>query len=126
MSEPVRSAERDDAAQRSFRCRICEGQGMRLVFHSDGDGAREIAQTIPDGRGGMKTVRIPTQVSAHCICPLGRWMRDKTDFATRRRIPDVAEILEGYSVWLLEPPGKHDPEARPMTRADINAAFKPF
>ena len=100
-------------------CRHCGGNGMPVVFHPRWAGGR-VLQT---SQGAY-----PVEVAAHCSCPAGQWIRDRTSPDLQRRIPWVADILAGRSRWSLNPPGRDDagdaiPDA--PTRAQIARLFKP-
>lgn len=102
-----------DAAQlASARCEHCgngtKGAGMVTVYHPEPDAAR----------------KIPATVAAHCVCPAGRWLRKTLggkDAAILRRIPDLADVLEGRSYYVAFPlvpfdesgrfAGRHTPAA---------------
>jgi hypothetical protein len=66
-------------------------------------------------RGEDRQVLEPTamEVAAHCVCALGRWMRERVDEDLRARIPDVLAIVEGRSRWLLDPPGRDESDRKP-------------
>jgi hypothetical protein len=84
--------DRESAALASRACTYCDGIGMAVVWASRPDPARKIAETS----------------SAYCICALGRWAerthREKSP-DLRKRIPDLADVLNGRSFWRLNPPG---------------------
>lgn len=107
-------------------CPHCGGSGMCIVFHPRHNGTREITMTDRHGRFH----RIATEVSAHCTCPVGEWMKDHTEPAMQRRIPWVRDIHEGRSKWLLFAPGEIQADNgevpnRPPTKAAIAGAMKP-
>lgn len=79
----------------SADCPHCSGQGMTTVYHPQPDPVN----------------RVPESVSAHCVCPAGRWIRRRigeTDAILLRRIPDLADVIERRTAWLLEMPGADD------------------
>jgi len=95
-------------------CKDCGGDGMTIVFHPRWKGVRvdrmwngEVEPV--DGEDGSTEIRhvmetTAMEVAAHCVCALGRWMRQRVDEDLRARIPDVLAIVEGRSKWLLDPP----------------------
>jgi hypothetical protein len=105
----ARDVTRDNARTLSRDCEYCGGHGMARVYYPEyrGDPTEEVACW---GRGG-EVVRkaIPVAVMAHCVCPLGRWMRGRLDGDTLAGIPDLMEILTGRSRWLARDPtgGEH-------------------
>ncbi len=70
---PGALSERQGASDASRDCPHCGGEGMAMVDH-------------PPGR-----------VAAHCVCPMGRWMRGRTAQDMIRRIPDFADHLRDRS-----------------------------
>ncbi len=72
-SNPAALNERAAAQDASRDCRHCGGEGLVIV-----DGAR-------------------STVAAHCVCPMGRWMRGRTPQDLIRRIPDYADYLKDRS-----------------------------
>lgn len=107
----------------SRNCRDCGGDGLTIVFHPQWAGVR-VGRTwrgemehveAPDGSSEYRHVMETTalEVAAHCVCALGRWMRERVDEDLRSRIPDVLAIVEGRSKWLLDPPGETEPAAKP-------------
>jgi hypothetical protein len=83
-------SDRDSAALASKGCVYCEGQGLAVVWASEPDPERKISETS----------------SAYCVCPIGRWFesnhREKSP-DVHRRIPHLANVLEGRSFWRLNP-----------------------
>ncbi len=84
-------AERDDAQARSRNCPYCCGSGQAGVFHPLYDGCRVRQSIQPDGR----LLTVPAVVAAHCVCPMGRWMRSRFKPEDLRRIPDFGLALAG-------------------------------
>lgn len=81
--EAARSASRD--------CPHCGGEGLALVWHRHPSPERRIAPTA----------------SATCICSHGKWIRKvwaDTDPQMLRRIPDLAVVLRGESVFVADDP----------------------
>ena len=119
----ARSEERDKAEWESRNCQVCGGAGQMIVFHHRWTGGR-FATIMTERNGEIIESQIPAEVTAHCICALGRWMRSKTTEALKARIPDGAAILEGRSNWLFQAPGS-DPDQRYQapTRAAIAGRF---
>jgi hypothetical protein len=83
-------------------CPHCGGSGMCLVYHPRHNGTREFSML--DHR--ERLCKIASEVAAHCTCPVGEWIRNRTEPALQRRIPWVRDIHEGRSKWLLFPPGE--------------------
>ena len=96
----VRSPERDRAQADSRGCRYCSGEGMVIVFHPQYTGSPVIEFKCHD-RGWVRTAG---RVAAHCVCKMGRWMRERTDEEMLRCIPDYQKCLDGESFWLPDDP----------------------
>ena len=99
-------------------CPHCDGNGLVIVFHPAWDGDR--VGVTSAGRP------FPAEVAAHCLCPVGRWIRERVEFEEQRRIPRVEDIVAGRSKWLMKPPSRRDAADGPPapTRRDINAMFQ--
>ena len=95
-SVPTGTSERDLAAQASRDCPDCGGAGIVPIYHPRFAG--ESIGTTQDGR------RYSASGAAHCMCPLGVWIREKTPPEVQARIPRVEDILDGQSHWLLANP----------------------
>lgn len=93
--------ERKTLEDENRDCPHCGGSGMCLVFHPRHNGTREI--TIEHNE---RLHKIATEVAAHCSCPVGVWIRERTEPALQRRIPWVQDIEDDRSKWLLFPPGE--------------------
>lgn len=91
---------REEAERLSRDCPKCQGMGQLRVYHPRYTGNAVITIEYEDGT----IARGPAHVSAHCTCPLGRWMRGKTEPEMKRRILDLADVEAGLSRWLA-----HDP-----------------
>lgn len=92
--------DRETAADDSKGCKHCFGQGLAIVYAPAPDPDKKIA---PD-------------VSAYCVCPLGRWIeKDHIEKSAdvHKRTPDLANVLPGRSFWQLNPPGFDIPANRP-------------
>jgi hypothetical protein len=91
---------RDAAEAASRGCERCGGGGLAVVYHRRST-MRDLAR---DDRGRI----IPPTVSAYCVCPAGRWIeanhRERSP-DTRKRFPDLADVLAGRGSWL-----EHEPE----------------
>ena len=122
MSE-ARSEEREQAKFASRGCEVCGGAGMVIVFHHAWTGSR-LAKVQAERNGEIVEQEVAAEVSAHCICALGRWMRSKSTEAVKARVPDGAAILVGHSNFSFQPPGS-DPDERfeAPTRAAIARRF---
>lgn len=112
-------ADRDDAQARSRNCPHCCGSGQSLVFHPLYDGSRVRQSLQADGR----LIAVPAVVAAHCVCPMGRWMRSRFKPEDLRRIPDfglalAGRLFTGGSAWLPYDPTDEtaQPLAIPMGR----------
>ncbi len=98
-------------------CPHCDGNGRVIVFHPAWDGDR-VGKTSA-GRP------FSAEIAAHCLCPVGRWIRERVEFEEQRRIPRVEDIVTGRSKWLMKPPARRDHDEPPApTRRDINAMFQ--
>lgn len=100
---------------------------MPIVFHRHWAGGRIGRRREYNDLGDLVTVPFAAEVAAHCICPLGRWIRSRTEDYLKGRIPDGAAIIEGRSWYVIEPPDldrqSEDEPAPPPTRAQIDAMF---
>jgi len=107
---------REEAEDASRGCDRCDGTGLATVWHPRPDAAR----------------RIPESKSAYCTCPHGRWIeRNHRERSPELRggFVDIAEVLEGRSVWLAAPPDPSSvvapdtapagPPRKPYTRGQI-------
>ncbi len=95
-------------------CAFCSGQGMATVY-APGYTGSAIAQ-LPDGR------RYVARTTAHCMCPLGRFVRAAAKEDVRRRTPEVGDIAQGRSHWSLDDPTE-EPVDNPTAPVDA-AAFR--
>lgn len=119
----AKSEERDAAASASRNCRLCGGNGTTIAFHRQWSGSRIGRRDGYNELGEPCRIPFAAEVAAHCVCPLGRWMRSKTSDYINRRIPDGAEIVNGRSWYSFDPPSI-EAETHPIpTRRDINAMF---
>jgi hypothetical protein len=96
---------------------------MVIVFHHRWTGERFVTvETVRNGEIVQES--FPSEVSAHCVCALGRWMRSRTAEAVKARMPDGADIAEGRSNWSFQPPGDAiDPKVAAYTRAAFERFF---
>lgn len=129
MSDQARSEERENAELNSRSCILCDGNGIVLVFHRDWSGNRIGTRNGLNPMGEPAKIPFAAEVAAHCICPLGRWMRDKTPEFLKKRIPDGAAIVGGRSWYSFDHPEldrEHDDEQTeaPPSRQQINAMFR--
>lgn len=109
-TQPIAS-DRDQAASQSWGCKRCAGTGLAPVFHPRYTGDSTVA--IP-GNDGV-TRMIPGRVAAHCTCPMGRWIRSKTESKMLPRIPDLQAVLDGDSRWLaFDPSERHSGDVLDM------------
>lgn len=76
------AGDRDAAEAASRGCPYCGGEGW--------------APLVPRSRG-----RSATTTKAYCLCPAGQWMRDRAPADLIRRMPDLAEVLEGKTTWMM-------------------------
>lgn len=92
---------------KSKNCKLCGGDGQVVVFHSKASGSRVERLFYGELDDDDREVHVPTamEVTAHCVCPMGRWIRERASPEMRRCIPDVSDIIQGRSRWLLSPPG---------------------
>ncbi len=82
---------RDTATAASKNCPRCDGGGLTSVYRAEPD----------------PTFRSPNQVSAYCTCRLGRWVRrnhQSTSKDVRDRLVDLADVLDGRSLWVADEP----------------------
>jgi len=94
---------RKQAEESSRDCAQCDGGGYVPVYHPRYTGSTTV--TIASGPG--RTATIAGRVNAHCVCALGRWMRERIRITAPEllgRIPDLIEVFKGRSEWLAEDP----------------------
>jgi hypothetical protein len=91
--EPLPST-REAAEAASRECEHCGGGGWMTVVYSRSEATR--SATNP-------TSKIPPSVSAFCGCAHGRFLKRSQAADLVRRIPDLADVLEGRSGWTLPP-----------------------
>lgn len=110
------SEDLERARRESRHCATCGGTGLVVVFHPRWRGLRvdRVWCGELDDEGKQVLEPVALEVAAHCVCSLGRWMRERTEQETRDRIPDVEAIFDGRSRWLLEAP---EPTRRPIHAA---------
>lgn len=103
MMDPA-SLTRDEAQSQSRHCPRCQGGGLAHVYLRQYRGHRTAELDVLD-RGEIVRRVIPAIVAAHCLCPLGRWMRSRIDDRELlSRWPDLADVLAGRSYWLADNP----------------------
>jgi hypothetical protein len=86
---------RESAWGLSRDCEHCGGEGLATVFH-------------PRPSWALANRR-PVQVAATCVCPLGRWIKRRhaqDSPVLCGRIPDLADVLDGRSLWRAEIPAE--------------------
>ena len=91
----------DIARADSQDCKYCQGSGLVTVYAPNYDGS-PFAITASG-------IKYASRVVAHCFCPLGRFIRAATKEDVRRRIPEVSNVLDGRSRWLLVDPTGDNP-----------------
>ncbi len=94
---------RDEAQGRSRNCPHCSGSGQATVYDRDFDG-RRVAERDVIVRGEIKRSSFAMVVTAHCVCPMGEWMRSKADRDTIHRIPALLDVLAGRRRWTAQDP----------------------
>jgi hypothetical protein len=103
MSVAATDQTRDEAQSRSRNCVHCSGSGQATVFDPDFDGRRIVERDVVI-RGEVKRSTYAMVVTAHCVCPMGEWMRSKTDRDVVHRIPALLDVLAGRTRWLAADP----------------------
>lgn len=100
---------KDEAWAKSRGCPYCAGSGQAVVFDRRYDGRRVMEREVTH-RGEVVTRPMPMVVAAHCVCPMGEWMRSKIrDIDVLARIPNLIDVLAGRSRWLAEDPTGDQP-----------------
>lgn len=87
---------RDAAMAASKDCQFCGGEGLATVYRP----AREDCRDIPDER----YARIPPQIAAWCVCPMGRWIRAchvRRDSNASDLYRDLADVLSKRLRWVV-------------------------
>jgi hypothetical protein len=92
-----------EAASRS--CKHCGGSGQAMIYHPLYDGNPTRKAIRDDGTWTQTAAR----VVAHCVCPMGRWLRERTDKDVIKRIPDFqlaidGKLFSGGHCWLSYDP----------------------
>ena len=89
--------DRETAANdpKTRSCDLCGGSGLAVVFHPQYDGAPKAEYVDHFGESKLG----PSTAPAHCICPLGRWIRGKLEEKLRSRFVDLKEVMDGRSTW---------------------------
>ena len=100
-SKPVDTSAMDIARANSKDCEYCNGEGMVTVYAPNYDGS-PFAITASG-------IKYASRVVAHCLCPLGKFIRAATKEDVRRRIPEVSSIVDRESRWLLKDPTGDNP-----------------
>lgn len=106
--------DRTEAARQSRNCEYCGGNGMTTAYHPRYDGSRTVEAT---NRETGEVCRARSTVAAHCVCPMGRWMRSQSEDDDRKRIADGLKCVNGQSDWSLD-----DPTMREVERSSYRAA----
>jgi hypothetical protein len=95
---------RDEAQARSARCPQCGGSGQVTVYDRDYRG-HAVEYLTREGPGGeLMRLPVPMRVVAHCLCPMGVWLRARTARDLLEVIPGLADVLEGRTRWTTEDP----------------------
>jgi hypothetical protein len=91
---------REKAEADTVKCEYCDRAGLVTIYHPDytGDPVVEVI-----GRDG-KPHRQAGRVNAHCVCPVGRWMRRHTTDDLVRRIPDLNDVISRRIGYTLKDP----------------------
>jgi hypothetical protein len=103
-ASPLECAKAD-----SRDCPFCHGEGMATVY-APGYSSHAIGVAGNYQRHVLRTM-------ATCRCALGQYMRAAMKDDVRRRTPDVEQIAQGRSEWLLDDPTE-EPLADPSALAD--------
>lgn len=98
------NAERDAAKRQSWGCVHCGGEGMAMVFHPRYAGSRTILEDRENGRGEVLPMPAAAVVAAHCVCPMGQFMRARVDEESLRRIPRLQDVFDGRSRYRADDP----------------------
>ena len=99
---------RDEARAKSRGCPYCSGEGTCQVFDPGFDGRRVVLRDVAM-RGELKRAMYAMVIGAHCICPMGEWVRSKSERDILDRIPDLADVLAGRSRYQAQDPTGEGP-----------------
>src|SRR5262245_40243070 len=103
----VVATDRTAAEAASIDCPHCGGSGQAMIYHPDYTGEPRIDVVLDSG----EVRNIHAKLVAHCVCPLGRWMRAHVSDEIRRRVPDLEAVFNGESRWdTVDPSLPRDPE----------------
>ena len=93
-------ASREEAVKETGHCDYCNNTGQTTICHRDYKG--QPTMDMADHNGQVR--KCPARLTAHCICPIGRWMRQRTDPKILYRIPDLREVISGHTNFSLSDP----------------------
>ncbi len=124
-NQPSESADASKATPEALSrdCEFCSGSGHATIYRLDYTG--EPVEQRADRTGQLKPT--PLVLAAHCVCPMGRWMRAKTSQDLQRRILDLEAILAGTATgWTTDDPtlaGVSVPQGSPSEWRTFAAAL---
>ena len=97
-----------DARARSAECPHCGGTGIVTLYDARyaGDPAGRRTIRRHDGSTGMEMVAM--RCATYCLCPMGAWLRSRSQPDVRERTPDLAAVLEGRTRWTTTDPTRKD------------------
>ena len=107
MSGAAQDQSKREAEDKSRQCPYCRGAGLVSVFHPAYDTHRTLMREVLYF-GEIVTRPIQAIVAAHCLCPMGEWIRTRTDPDILHRIPLLADVLSGRSRWLAQDPTRDE------------------
>jgi hypothetical protein len=107
MNGPAQDQTKREAEDKSRHCPYCRGAGLVPVFHPAYDTHRTLMREVIYF-GEIVTRPIQAIVAAHCLCPMGEWIRVRTDPDILHRIPLLADVLSGRSRWLAQDPTRDE------------------
>jgi hypothetical protein len=96
------------ARDRSAGCPYCGGTGLATLYDAryagDPTGRRLVRRH--DGSVGQELIAL--RCATYCLCPLGAWLRARSQPDVRDRAPDLAAVLEGRTRWTTQDPTGKD------------------
>lgn len=109
------ASDRDQAQALSRHCEHCQGSGQVVIFRRGYEGRRIETMDVIE-HGEVVRRRVSMTATAHCTCPMGRWIRQHTrDLHVIGRTPDLADVLAGRLNWTASDPTRREISVEPVS-----------
>ncbi len=113
---PKEYESRDAAIADCVHCEHCNLSGLVTLFRRGYTG--EPTMEIRNHNGELR--KAPARIMAHCICPVGRWVRGNVPNDMLPRYPDMHLVVQGKMPdWSLADPTM--PDFDPLEEPDWKA-----